>query len=294
MESSEIKSIIRGLQESKLFGYINSGELPRLHSGISPIKNIFEKVFSTRSVKKLTSLTNRRLTDWDHRGALPVYRNNNARWRRYKPLDIFTLMICSEIREKFGTPVEKIKYIQDMILKKEPKCLEKLFLAVQIFNLPVYLITDFESVLLIKPFLEIADMIQKTKLDGKDYEKLIFLNISQITKKLFSEIGVPERTDYCDGSEAGYLVYLAERNFKSTQTPEEILFLMLALDKCRRLLDKEDSGINDEGVEKLRKEMYALVDVMLEAFPRYIEKPAEASQPSVKPKRRKVLPNEKR
>ena len=244
MDSQEAVTMARELHESNVWFYINAGELPEF----PPLfKKLLEKELSTRTVKKLTGLTDRQLTDWDHRGAIPVNRESRGGWRRYSPLDVFLLMICWEIRDKFSVPVEKLKFIQKSIISNEPKCIEKLFNAVYIFNLQVFLITDFEKLLLIKPLLEIADMIKKNTFSGRGYEKLIFLNVNRLINKLFKELGLPVPDE--EKIEIGRVVFAAQERFKCTQSLEETALLALSRQKG---IDKVEVKLADGKIKMLR------------------------------------------
>ena len=77
-----------------------------------------DAVFTANDLFELAGLTYRQLNDWERRGALPHDRERDAGWRRFTAREVFALMVCAEIKAKFGTPLTRLKWVVDFMGQK--------------------------------------------------------------------------------------------------------------------------------------------------------------------------------
>ncbi len=70
--------------------------------------------FKAGDAKKAAGLSYRQLNDWDQKGALAGERASESGWRKFSPRELFAVLICAEIRKRFGVPVESLNWIKSL------------------------------------------------------------------------------------------------------------------------------------------------------------------------------------
>lgn len=150
-----------------------------------------EKVLRASDVKEGVGLSYRQLNDWDSKGVLPSDRKEKGSWRKFTGREAFVLLICKEIRDKFGVPLEKLGYIKSCMLEKEANHLK--FAIDYIVNLGVniYLLTDLKETFIMHTDLEIEDLFRHGFFRGDEEQSYLLININPLVNKLLSLKGLP-------------------------------------------------------------------------------------------------------
>ena len=104
-----------------------------------------ERVFSARDVQRASGLTARQLNDWDERGALPHDREGEIGWRRFSIREMFVLVVCAELRSKFGVSVERVKHVQKFMLQDGADHFAAAIRLMGVLGVALWLLTDFEG-----------------------------------------------------------------------------------------------------------------------------------------------------
>ena len=134
-------------------------------------------------VRRVTGLSSRQLNDWDQRGALPHARVGDAGWRRFSMLDIFSLQVACEIRDRFGTPVERTKWVQDHLLANGAKHLSAAVEMVPRLGANVWLMTDLESMCVIESEPE-AGALAAAFHSGDERTGYLAINLKPLIERL--------------------------------------------------------------------------------------------------------------
>lgn len=150
-----------------------------------------EKDFTAKGAKDLAGLSYRQLNDWESRGAIPSGRSNPEGWRRFTAKEIFALMICGEIRQRYGIPVEKIRYVREFMMAEKA---DHLAVAVGLMEkgLTLYLLTDFAETFIINSDLEFADLMRNGYFRADHPNGFILLRLNDIVNKLGTALKQPE------------------------------------------------------------------------------------------------------
>lgn len=83
------------------------------------------KSYKASDVRELANISYRQLNDWEAKGVFPPKRMKVDGWRRFDIDEVFALMICSEIRNTFGVPVETLGSLYSFITNGEDAYLRK-------------------------------------------------------------------------------------------------------------------------------------------------------------------------
>ena len=145
-----------------------------------------ERIFSARAVQMATGLTSRQLNDWDERGALPHSREGEVGWRRFSIREIFALMVCVELRNKFDVSVERVKHVQEIMLKDGADYFIDAANLMESLGLGVWLLTDFGSTLIMDSELKFKLLWEYGFFGGDGDDAYALLKLNPLVNRLLS------------------------------------------------------------------------------------------------------------
>jgi len=141
------------------------------------------KSLTAKDARELAGLSYRQLNDWDERGALPGERSKENGWRRFTPKQLFALMVAKEIRDSYGVPVEKLRFVTDFMMKDGH---DHLAAAIRLMEhgLHVFLLTDLEETFLMDSDLEFTDLMDLGWFSAQYSRPFIFLRVNELVNRL--------------------------------------------------------------------------------------------------------------
>jgi hypothetical protein len=97
------------------------------------------------------------------------------------------LMVCSELRNRFGISLEKIKFVHDFMRKEGA---DHLHAAVELMNLglSVYLLTDFKETFVMDSDLEFEDLMTYGYFRADHPQAYVFIRLNDIVNRLLSAL----------------------------------------------------------------------------------------------------------
>lgn len=151
-----------------------------------------EQDFRASDVKEVADLSYRQLHNWDSKGALPSQREAKEGWRRFTTREVFVLLVCKEIREKFGVPLESLGFVKSFMLQKEADHFRYALTMMKDYGLTVYLLTDFKETFILDNDLEFEDLFELAFFRGDDPAGYIFLKLNPLVNRLLKWRDLPE------------------------------------------------------------------------------------------------------
>jgi hypothetical protein len=150
------------------------------------------KPLTAADVKNATGLSYRQLNDWDSKGALPSQREDGSSWRRYTWLEIFVLMICTEIRKRFGTSLDSLAWIQKCMLQ-DPAKVDHLRAAIAIMErgMAVFLFSDLRETFVMESDVAFESMFRAGMMRGSEDQGFIFVQLNHIVNRLLQCLEPP-------------------------------------------------------------------------------------------------------
>lgn len=73
--------------------------------------------FKASDVKKAADVSYRQLNDWETKGVIPKDKERGEGWRKFTPREVFTVLVCSELRKQFNFSLESLAKIRAFMLK---------------------------------------------------------------------------------------------------------------------------------------------------------------------------------
>lgn len=153
---------------------------------------------------------------------LPHDREGEDRWRRFTARELFALAICAEIRREFGTPVERLKWMQNFMLQKGANHLEAAIQMMGSLGVGVWLLTDFERTFVMDSELEFADLWNHGYFGPNREKPFVLLPIDTLVNRLLACLKEPIQME---AHGRGYELMRSARAMAQVRTPEEHLVL---------------------------------------------------------------------
>lgn len=152
-----------------------------------------ERAFSSRDVQGTAGLSSRQMNDWDARGALPHDRASGTAWRRYSGREVFAILVCAEIRRRFGMPVERLKWVQDFMLQDGADHLRVAMEMIGGLGLGVWIMTDCRKTFLMDSELEFSGMWRSGYFGPheRDGAGFVLLNVDRLVQLMVTQLGLP-------------------------------------------------------------------------------------------------------
>lgn len=176
--------------------------------------------FTARDVKDAAGLSYRQLNDWDSKGALPNSREQEASWRKFSTRDLFVLMVCSEVRTRYGTPLEKLGWLKSIMLQEAGHF--EAAVGMMNLGLAVFIFTDLEKSFSMESDIDIADLLNMGYCRFDHQQAYIFLSVNPIVNRILAALKDPVRLDVSD---AVYKALWTEHNRFRAQDFAELAVL---------------------------------------------------------------------
>ena len=172
----------------------------------------------------MAGLSARQQNDWDNRGMLPHKRQGEEGWRRYTAREIFVLMVCAEIRRRYGTPVERLRWVQQFMLAEGANHLEAAMELIVTLGVGVWLCTDLEETFAMDSELEFVDMWRSGYFGAEREKAFVFVPVNGIVNRMLSHL---EKPIELPPHGRGYEIMRMLDGIHRARSPEEVLVLDL-------------------------------------------------------------------
>jgi hypothetical protein len=153
--------------------------------------------FTAGDVKDAAGLSYRQINDWDSKGALPNSREQEAGWRKFSVRDLFVLMVCSEVRKRYGMPLEKLVWLKSFMLQEGANHFQAA-MRMMGYGLAVFVFTDLEKNFTMDSDIDIADLLNLGYCRSDNPQAYIFLCVNPIVNKVLTALKKPVRLDVSD------------------------------------------------------------------------------------------------
>ncbi len=149
-----------------------------------------EQVLRASDIRETVGLSYRQLNDWESKGVLPSKKRSKAGWRKFTPRELFVLMVCKEIRDKFGVPLEKLSFIKSVMLVSDANIAQDAVDLMNNYGMTIYLLTDLKETFIMDTDAEIEDLFRMGMFRGSDEQGYLLIKINPLINKLLSFKGV--------------------------------------------------------------------------------------------------------
>src|SRR5712691_9228396 len=153
--------------------------------------------FTAGDVKHAAGLSYRQLNDWDSKGALPNSREQEAGWRKFSIRDLFVLLVCSEVRKRYGMPLERLVWLKSFMLQEKSDHFQAAARMMQ-HGLAVFIFTDLEQSFEMNADFAIADMLELGYCRYDHPHAYIFICVNPIVNKILTALKKPVRLEISD------------------------------------------------------------------------------------------------
>jgi hypothetical protein len=146
--------------------------------------------FTAGDVKNAAGMSYRQLNDWDAKGALPGQREQESGWRKFLPKEIFAIMVCKEIRDRFGTSLESLRFVRNFMLQDGADHLKA---AIEIMRngCAVFIMTDMKKTFIMDSDLEFEDLFQCGFFRDQEDQGYVFIQVNYLVNRLLACLKKP-------------------------------------------------------------------------------------------------------
>ena len=148
-------------------------------------------------VKNATGMSYRQLNDWDGKGALPSQREQGSGWRKFTPREIFVLMVCSELRKRFGVPLEKLAWLQSFMLQKGADHFQAA-LHMMRYGYAVFILTDCERSFDMESDREIGELLKMGYCRYDAPQAYVLLCVNPLVNRMLKALKQPRHLEISD------------------------------------------------------------------------------------------------
>jgi hypothetical protein len=147
-----------------------------------------DRIFTAREAREIAGLSYRQLNDWEAKGSAPFDSSRGAKWRRFSPAEMFALLVCSELRQRFGLPVEQLRFVQETLLDRHKSYFDAAAELVLSDDVAVWLITDGVGLFIFDSEPNIVDLVKDGFLDGNDESAHLWIRVSPLLKRVLDRL----------------------------------------------------------------------------------------------------------
>jgi hypothetical protein len=174
-------------------------------------------------IKTGIGLSYRQLNDWDSKGIIPSNRKESSAWRRFTFREAFVLMICKEIRDAFGVPLDSLGFIKKIMLKDGIDYF-KVSLSMMQKGLYVHLLTDLKGTFILDTDLEFKDLLDIGFFRCDEPMHFIFMSINPLINRMLSITG---RKPFAVDEELYKEIYVSQAEaLRITEKEKELIRLI--------------------------------------------------------------------
>lgn len=148
-----------------------------------------EQIYKAGDVREVSGLSYRQLNDWEMRGALPESKGREpkgegSQWRKYTFYELFIIAVLAELKRRFDTPTEKLKFIKDSMVRQGISRLNALMFHVSLHGLSQWLLTDFEETFVMDSELGVKEMFEQGYFHSDEQAAYVLLNVTPLIQTM--------------------------------------------------------------------------------------------------------------
>jgi hypothetical protein len=148
-----------------------------------------ELAYTARDVKAAAGLTYRQLNDWDAKGVVAGTRAAGAGWRRFSGRSVFALMVCSEIRRRFGTSVDALRFVRQALEQPADDHFGRA-LGLFLHGGGATLLTDLRATLMVDRRRDIAEWLRRGPAAAAEPAAVIVVILDPLIAQLMVALAV--------------------------------------------------------------------------------------------------------
>lgn len=150
-----------------------------------------DKDLTASDLQKAAGLSYRQLNSWDEKGILPESEREDDGWRKFSPDQAFNLLICKELRDRFGVPLDTLRLIQHKLRKDNFNNLTHTISLISDLGFTVCLLTDLKDDFIIDTDIEIASLMRAGLMRQEKSKDYIMLRLNPLVNKILSTLELP-------------------------------------------------------------------------------------------------------
>ncbi|MBD3223059.1 MerR family transcriptional regulator [bacterium] len=196
--------------------------------------------YTANDVRAAANLSYRQLNGWDEKGVLPESRESGKAWRKFTPGQVFVIMVMSEIRRRFGVPLDKLRWLGRQLFERDSDWLREAVHQFALLGSPIFLYTDLKSIVSIDADFEIGTELQLGAFGPAECDGFIMLRLNDLVNRMLRCLKDPIQLEVSDRGR----MYMLGETFRSSarSVGEQELLELVRKGRYSRLVVHLDDG----------------------------------------------------
>jgi hypothetical protein len=148
--------------------------------------------FRATETARVVGLTYRQLRTLEERTAGTATRQGKGAWNTYTYRNIFAILICVEIRDRFGVPFDRLGWLIDFMLQDGADHFSYAHRTIRKHGFVVFLLTDLKSFFQMGTDIDLEEMLQLGYFRHDEPEAYYMLKINPIINRILELTKHPE------------------------------------------------------------------------------------------------------
>jgi hypothetical protein len=146
--------------------------------------------FTASSVRDAAGISYRQINDWDSKGALPFRREGEAGWRKFSSKEVFTIMICAEIRRQFGVPLDRLGFVRTFMMQEKADHFRAALRLIAL-GFSVWLKTDLRESFVMDSDIEFGNLFDLGYFRVDEPQAFVFISVNPIVNRMLGALKDP-------------------------------------------------------------------------------------------------------
>src|SRR5882757_4401697 len=148
--------------------------------------------FRATETARVVGLTYRQLRTLEERAGSAAPRRGKGEWNTYTFRSVFAILICVEIRDRFGVPLDRLGWLIDFMLQDGADHFAYAHRTIRQHGFVVFLLTDLKSFFQIGTDIDFEEMLQLGYFRHDEPEAYYLLKINPIINRILELTKHPE------------------------------------------------------------------------------------------------------
>ncbi|HXA18688.1 MAG TPA: hypothetical protein VN380_16965 [Thermoanaerobaculia bacterium] len=148
--------------------------------------------FRASETARVVGLTYRQLRTLEERTGSAAPRQGKGEWNTYTFRNVFAILICVEIRDRFGVPLNRLTWLIDFMLQPGTDHFAYAHETIRKMGFAVFLLTDLKSVFHMGTDIDLEEMLQLGYFRHDEPEAYYLMKINPIINRILELTKHPE------------------------------------------------------------------------------------------------------
>ena len=162
---------------------------------------------------------------------------------------MFAIMVCAEIRKRFGAPIESLRWVRECMTQKGADHFAAAVRIMATLRLPVLLLTDLKETFIMDHPFEMSDLFEYGMFSAEGSDAFVLVKVNPLVNRILACLKEP--VQFTDET-SGYRLFHEVRNMNRAKHRSEVELLEMVRDETAKRVEAQ---LKDGRIQTLFKEL---------------------------------------